>query len=251
MNRRTLRVAAGAAFFFSIAVFPASAADQPNCGFGDRLAALEAIRQNSGADYFAGLRAELDLRKELLRDAAACGAQEALTLKTTLESTDVPPSIEPLRRQFAEQFDEALGRYEDAAGRIPNLGIAGSKELARSLRDWRRSNYEPLAGRALHFILWAKNQELLKTARERYAAAVRFIRLLNLQESGDIAGLIASIERNLGAAEAANAAARRSFEEQYPPRVSLGLTRDYLEALARVYENFLALSERLSAIIPQ
>ena len=255
----------GAAFIaltvLATAIFlprPASAAQDLDCIFGPRLDAIEAVRADSSLDSLSAIRAELGLRKELLRSITGCGAAEVRSLKNKFETTNIPQDAATPRNRVIDRLRDAIAHYEAQREKIDGLGLGDSQELARELREWRRQVYTPLAEQTLNIIVWSKNQELFAAARNRFADIERTVSRLKLTENEDIARLFAAARTNFETAEAANISVRDDIIERTPTQGGLSGKGDTLlpikqslEALSATYKSFFDLSEATKDILPR
>jgi len=242
-------VAVSSAMAFSVT--PAIAAT-PDCSFKDQIGQLEALRAVNEGGYRAdSIRAELALRQDILRRTLDCASYEVENLRTkvgALKNLDKPSS--DLQSQFLRELDEALQFYGDEHAKIATLGLRGSQDMAREIKERRASTYAPMTEEVLHFLIWVKNQDLFRAARLRFADIEKTIQALKLADDEDMGKLIADANANLEAANRFNVAAQDALG-QFPPRDNtFELIKQSLESLAKTYQNFFEVSDAAQKVLP-
>ncbi len=254
MRRLSLFICVACIAFLGWSGFTAQAqtAQTLNCTFEDDFAHLDKIKNNPSADYLANVRAELAVRKEILRKIVACGAREVELLKEKVTTTTLEDKThEGLKNKFLTQLDESTKYYETSGSRIDTLGLRGSQELARSLREWRTHTYDSLAEEALNFLIWEKNQNIFKTARNRFAEIGKAIESLKIADTEDIHKLFEEAKGDLEAAEVLNRSVKQSLESFDSSQETFLLTKQSLEALSKTYQKFFDLSQTVQKVVPR
>ncbi len=213
---------------------------------------FNAVKNDAVIDPSQAAREELRLRKSLLRAVIDCALRDVKTLENAV-GVAAPDAVDSqlLRKRFLEQLRGAGQYYASQKNLIENLTIRGSKDLSRSIRDWREASYAPLQENALNFIMWAKNQELVQTAQNRFQQIKQTVRSLNLMQHENIRSLFLGAESDLVGAMELNQRVKRTLEQHDPSRDALPLIKQALEALGLTYQDFLDLSNAVQKVLPR
>lgn len=229
-----------------LSVFSAQA--ESPCNLAPRFEELAALRE-SALPLDSELRAELDLRKSILREVIGCGVGDAQALQGRLRDARISDSdIVLLRNNLVHKLDDAIRYYESQRSRIDVMGIQGSKNAARALREWRASQYAPLENVAEELFLWNRNQELFMTAEKRFREVEQAVNMFKLIENEDVRVLVGSAAMNVERARGANERAREMLLAFDVPR-ALQEIKNSLETLSATYESFLTLSEKVRELL--
>jgi hypothetical protein len=139
------------------------------CTFDDQLVALNEVRMQASGSSLTDTRAEVVVRREILRAVTTCVIKEAEELRNKLTTLSLRSNGETERvRTFLHgELNSTLTFYHIQFSKINDLGIRGSQDAARQLKEWRINIYRPLADRVVNFIIWNKNTELLDIANRR------------------------------------------------------------------------------------
>lgn len=227
----------------------ANAAVPEKCVFDSRLSALTEIQKNTGA--LDAIRDELKLRRELLQDIIACSAEEARKLQSSVkEVSGQGAEIDRLRNLFAGQLEDFVKFYDLRFSRTGDLGLQGSKDLARELAEWRASVYAPLAAEAANLVIWSRNQVLFETATVRFNQITYTIKALKLWEREEFQVLAGQTEGNLANAFRLNRESKEALLRRASPETSSNRIKGSLQALAETYQSFFDLSEAVKKILP-
>lgn len=227
-------------------------AAEPTCALDARLSTLQAAQTAPGKDYLQGVKKELAARKELLAEIYLCGAGEARTLQTTLQSIPLKEaSVERTRQKLREALDGVIHFYENQGAKIAQLGIGGTQDAAREIKTWRASNVEPLVQETARIALWVKQEGILATAANRFTQIKSTLQRLKLNENEDIMPLLTAADEHLYAASTAHDAAKNALAEGIFSDRSLPLLKESLDALAATYQNFFDISERVNKLLPR
>jgi hypothetical protein len=239
---------ASAVFVFGLFLYPnnAGAAEVPaSCSFKEDIASLEALKDESAAqqiNYLDTIKAELKIRKGILDKIIICSIKEAEDLKNELElMRGDSKNIIDLRNKFLTELDQAINYYESQKNGIADLGILGTKNMAKKLIDWRASSFDYLVERTNYFSTWEKNQIFINAAGDR----LRQIRKSVLSVSEDdveVIKILDEAENNLQKAQESNKDAQDSFWGFESTDESLNAIKSTLEALASTYQNFFDLT---------
>ncbi len=219
-------------------------AAEDSCNFEDQLKELAGIQESNNPDYLAALMAELRVRKNLLRSILDCSIAEAEGLRAPLAALKPnSPDIELLRNRFYERIGETKDYYQMQQSRINDLGIQGTKDMAKGVKEWRLNQYASLADGATQLIIWMKNQELFQAAQKRFEDIKQTVRFFNLVDNTEMRELLAKAAESLDKAQSANEAAKEALNRFAASENSLGLIKDSLEALSETYQIFFDLSK--------
>jgi len=235
----------------TVPVFFARAANVPNCVFDKQLAELKATQTNSDLGYLEEIKAELKIRKNILSGIIACAEGNAEATQANLNAISSNDSdINNLKGQMNGKFEDAKNYYETQNGKINDLGLKGSKDLATSLREWILDNYHPLTDQVGNLTLWNTNQDLFRTASNRLSQITQTIKTLNLGDNEDIAALYALSQKDLANATALNQTAKADLLRFAPPTDTANDIKISLDALSQTYKDFFDLSEAVKKLLP-
>ena len=214
-----------------------------SCTFGAELEELQKINDPS---------AELTARKKFFASIVDCGVRDIKNLKANLEGVSLPDTeTKNARAQIMGELDEAIGYYNKQNLAVLGAGMRGTKEVARNLLEWRSIYYLPLSQKAITFVMWAKNQNLMQAAEQRLGDIKKTINNLNLSENAELTALAREANGNLENALQANELARRTFLRNYIYEDALALIRTSLEKLSQTYRNFFDLSVAVNKVLPR
>ena len=221
-----------------------------DCNFQNDLKSLEQVQADTNSEYLKQVRTEAEIRKSILSKIINCSIQEVDALRSKLDEVKIADKdMSPLKAQLFTDLDGVIDYYKSETQQISNLGIQGSKNLAKELLDWRVGNYSYLAGRVVNFITWSNNQDLVRVAENRLTSIK--ISFLNLKtEDETINETIKEAELNLKSAKVLNQAARQAMQEFQPPEIVLDKIKDSLDGLALVYKKFFEISEIANKTLP-
>lgn len=220
------------------------------CDFTGYLKDLEAVKNSTSTDYIANIRSELSIRKDLLKKIIDCSISETETLQGDLNSLKpIDQESEKIQGKLISELDQAVSYYRTQAESIGNLGVLGSKNLAKKIIDWRSSNYAYLANRVRNFVTWTNNQDIVTMTDIRFNQIQRSIKVFNIKDK-DVDSIVVEAKLNLEAAKKLNEEAKESFWEFTPISDPLELIKGSLQSLALTYKNFLDLNESIKKILP-
>lgn len=234
--------------------FAQSATGQVSCDFSAKLNTLSTIQKNQTSDGRQTIIQELRVRKEMLASILMCATQEIKTIETSLEGAPIAknePQLEELRTQFEDQLTEVINFYQSQLAKINDLGLQGSKDLARTILRWRTSNVVPLKGNVASFLLWRENQGLFQAADDRFSEITRALQALDLAEHRDIKTLLDTSEKNLDDAKTMNEEIKKTFESKEIPDDMFARIKASLASLAATYQTFFELSKAVQTALPR
>src|SRR3989344_7367534 len=133
-------IAAGA-MLAVLGISPGAFAAQNPCRFEPQFDALSALLANPKDNDLEHVRAELAIRKSLLTNILDCALGEIHGLAGTLGAVPSDdPDIADLAKRFQGRLDDASAYYNSEKSRVGDLGIWGSKDMAKTIAD-RRDSY--------------------------------------------------------------------------------------------------------------
>ncbi len=244
------KLTAAALLFGLLAAATARAADAPStlnpCDFKPLFDKLHAIQSNGDQDYLEAIRAQLQVRKALLRSVIDCALEDLKHRKETLKTIrfDDPRTLEDIARSL-DASEEFYARKREAVG---DLGIRGTQDLAQELASWRASNYVPLMAREDALLLWSQDQSLFSKAEARFDQVRPVVMSLKLISNDGIQATFKDAEKAFAEAKTKNEAAKAAIQKGDP--AANALVRRSLEPLSGIYKMFLELSDEIKKIVP-
>ena len=243
-------------FLGAFAIFTAvNAADmekKPACSFQTQLDAIKNAAEDKNLDSIQKVKVELSARKSMLKNVIDCAAIDVENLKTETEAIAVPSDgpIQQIKNQIVGDLRGILQYYAAQKSKIENVGIRGSQDLARDIKEWRAINYSPLAQKAVNFIAWNKNRELIQTAQNRIAQVRRTVIVLKLLNDEEFQNLFNRADGHFNEAVSSNDKTLETFTRLGNPEDALFLIKATLEALSETYQEFFTISERINKLLP-
>jgi len=141
--------------------------------------------------------------------------------------------------------------YTSAQAKVNDLGLWGSTQMAREIRDWRAKNFATLKETITSFILSRTHRDLLAAADTRLAQIRDSIRILKLEDNEDIAALMKKADASLAQAKEGYDTLEASFNAQTVPEKPLEIVKASLDALGDTYQTFFDLSEAVKKVLPR
>jgi hypothetical protein len=231
----------------SASVFAAAPA---KCDLQVKVDALADIKKKADGSSQA-VKSELQVRKDLLRELIGCATKETRTLQNTLKEIQTKENdIDAIRDRFVDKLDEALAYYRAEETKVNDLGLRGSKDMAKAILDWRTGNYLPLANETSNLIIWLKNQPLFDTAQKRFDLIGQTVRSLKLLDEEDVKDLFEKAESNLGEARHLNGEAKKALLAEEEPTATTSKIKSSLQSLSATYKSFFELSEAVKKLLP-
>lgn len=236
--------------FMGVGALKTNAATDKNCNLKGQLDELTSIK-NQDADYFTALKAELKVRKNILKTTVRCGIEEVDAPKAKVQDLNLSDNdIKNLQIQFIAQLEDAVSYYRNQEGKIDTLGLKGTQDFAANLRSWRLHNERPLFDRIANFLMWVKNQDLMQATERRIASIQKTVEALKLVDNSDIQKSFNDAKSNFQKAQEDNARAKESIQAFADPDESLKYIKGSLDDLSAVYQNFFDLSDEVNKILP-
>ncbi len=210
------------------------------CDFAQGFQGLSRAKDNTLAnDSSDNLKTELAFRKIILNKILDCAIQDAIGLQLNIKSLQVNDSdIQTIQNRLVSKFNDAIDYYRFQKTLVGDLGVEGSKKFSTGLKEWRSSNYEPLFELGTNFIIFSKNQELMRIAGNRFDQVKRTLQTLQLTDNETIRTLLQNAENNFRKADEGNNRAQEIFRLLSWPNDSSNLITSSLEYLKETYQNF-------------
>ncbi len=211
---------------------------------------IAAIQNDPTLSYTDEIRAELTLRKQLLKTTITCALNDAQALQATLAKLTVDPSFQNMQLQLSENLAGTIDYYNLELGKIPDAGVRGTQTVAKDILAWRESNYAPLAANVSNFILWSQNQSLFSAAANRLAQVSQLAQSVPFSGNADLQADLQAATASLKAAQDANAAAKSALAHLTYPDPSLGYIQQSLAALSDTYQHFFDIASLVQTLLP-
>lgn len=212
---------------------------------------LDFIKTDLGAGYSERIKRELEIRRSLLSKTVNCAVEEISGLELDFNGIqEKNRDVAILKSQFRGWFPDTLNYYAIQKSKISSLGLQGSKDFAQNLKDWRDGNYKPTAKIVSNFKLWAQNQELLDTAKNRLRQADFAIELVkDSSEYWGIRSALRDAEADLYRSLSSNQRVKELLRAYAPAEESLDAIKSSLKLLAGTYEKLFKVIESINAAI--
>ncbi len=197
------------------------------------------------------LRTSLAARKDALHKILECALTEALDLKKELDATSVATDELKAQKNAASiELQKSIDFYRMQSGRVDDLGLYATRELARSLKEWRTANYASAASGAYNFIIWTRNQTLFAAASNRFTQASYTATALKIVDNEQVQKVFAKLNDDFAKAKESNAQAQNALSTNTPPDTTLALIKKSLRDLSQTYQDFFEFSDAVRTIIP-
>lgn len=207
---------------------------------------ISAAQNNSSLDYSSEIKTELAIRKEILNRIVDCLAQEAQGIKSDIAKADAETNDEKqLQLKFSDWIADVISFYSIQKNQIDGLGLQGSKDLAKNMATWREGNFKPMANLANHFLLWSKNQEIMRIARNRVDKMGKSIDILHVGGYEDVRNKWQDVSDSLRDALAFNDRAKEILRMSGTAEDSFAAIRSSLESLGKTYTDMLDLVDAI------
>ncbi len=229
-------------FFGLFPVIRAHAADTASCSIAQAdLDAIHTIQVDPTLSYNTELTKELNARKALLNRVITCAQNEVQSLEKSLQAVSPSDaSVKNVQSGLVGQLNDAENYYGIEQGKVGDVGLSGSEQVARDILTWRSANLLPLVARVSDFIVWSKNQALFNAAAARMAQAGRVVSFLSSTNNADLAATYASAQASFEKAQDENASAENGLAQSLPPDQVASLIQQSLQSLSASYQGLLA-----------
>jgi hypothetical protein len=222
-------------------------AAEDTCDFQPKFDALRSIQVDAARDYIEAIKAQLRVRKDLLKAVVDCASKEIRQRQNDLKQ--LPPEYQnsPTAQSISKDLDAAAAFYGDKRKSIDNLGIKGTQDLAKDISFWRSHNYKAVTDRQDNFELWANNQSLFQKTTARFAQMRPVVLSVTLIDHQDIAAEWKSAEDQFKDAEDKNRAAKDALENN--PEAAPDLIKSSLENLSQIYKKFMKVADDIKGTV--
>lgn len=217
------------------------------CGLKESIGRFTALERASSTTE----RDELAVRKNLLIAAADCSVSEAEAARETLKAFPASEmGFGPASERLAERLLETIAYAAEQKSRVNDVGIRGTKDIARALKEWRLNVYLPAAGNVANLDLWKKTGDLVTVAERRERQIDATLETLNLDDRRELAGYRDEAGRQLASAKSALATARMKLQAlDRAEEISVSI-RIALDGLSKAYSQFFKISEEVNKVVP-
>jgi len=251
MNKATLILIA---VLFASLAFPlhSFAAEIPSCDFQEDAKTLSAIATSLQNEQ-EKIRAELAIRKAMLARVVVCARGEVKIVSDDLHALRVQNdvSFETFRAQLLRNLELIDTQYASYERRIKDLGIWGSKEMARAIREDRAKSFARAKEAVTTFILWHNQRDLIAAADARLAYVTETVRAFSIENEEAVVAHFEIISATLLRAKQEHRFLEKAFREQYAPEEGLLNVKIALGAMEEAYQEFSALSETVKTLVPR
>ena len=250
-----LRIILAGIVVFSLFSYAAHAAPEieTECNLGKDAAVLAEAESFAGSEQ-ERLVKELSARKILLAHVLSCAIEETRGVAQDLAFVKILEHeirIARFKATLIGSLTATENYYASQQEKIKDLGLWGSKVMARDVREWRLKNFALTKEAVASFILWRNHQELLVAAHTRLAQIHDTVRILELEKNEEVALLVKSAEASLAYAKERYAVLDAAFSSQAIPEKPLEIVKASLEALGDTYQSFFDLSETVKTLLPR
>lgn len=238
-----------------IAAVPMAYADfsyaaEGKCDFLNKTENFSLTKKKSDGSSEA-VKSELQSRKELMLLVLDCAQDEVRALEKSVKELEVKDQeVKATKERMAEELGKAIGFYDSQKKAVQDLGIRGSKDMAKTVLEWRTYSYNPLAGSIANLIVWQKNQPLFDAANRRFDQISQMIKSLKLIDEEEISSIYKEGEDKLKQANSANLSAKEGIVRGGSKEEVSESIKTSLETLADTYKAFFELSEAVKSFIP-
>lgn len=249
MNGRNIKtsyhatIAIALVLFFGMA-FAETAKAAPNCDVSSGLENLE--KAKSGEND----KNELDVRRELLSNIAECSKEEAKNGLEALKNFEPVDSLKDAKLHIEERLAASIEYANIEKSRLADVGLRGTRDIARSLKEWRMNTLLPASGNASNLILWHKSNDLIVIAESRQKQINQSLKILKLSDREEIKSSVSAANSNLEVARKNQERAEKALREMADPKETAALIHSSLYELSKAYGSFFKISEGVKKILP-
>lgn len=228
----------------SVIAIPHTKAASPVCALKDGLQMFVDARGSNQ-------KLELDARKGLLFIIADCTKEETEAAIDTLAQIDVrEPDLASAKQLLSDNLKLEYGYIDEQKVRINDVGIGGTRDLARTIKEWRLNTHLPQTGNVNNFVLLKKNQELLIIAQTRSRQIEQTLKNLRLVDQDEVKKHLSEANEYLSAAGTATQSAKESLQHLDNPDSTARSLQNSFNSLSGAYASFLDVSNAVKKILP-
>jgi hypothetical protein len=194
----------------------------------------------------------LALRKTILKKILTCAIDEASLVAEQIKTFHFEDNSAGAvtQHRIVEELGRAAEFYSFQINRVDDLGLYGTRQFARTVIEWRTSNYAPLVANAGNFVLWTKNQSLFTAAQKRFDQIKSTVSTLKLVDNEEIPAAFSRSESLFSQAKSADSVVAYDFKTNLSPDVTLADIRKSLSLLSQTYASFFEVSDLVLKILP-
>jgi len=213
------------------------------CGFNEKLTELIKVQTDTETDSLQKIKNELVVRKELLSLIIDCSIKEAELLKSKLDLVKIKDKeMVKVQDRTLSEIDLAIDYYKNQTPGINDLGIQGSKLLAKKILDWRASNYSDLVGRVVNIITWNTAEDFLIVADQRFLDVSLGVSGIK-EESTEVSKVLDEAKTSLENSKTLITSSKKSILEYAPNSGTIENIKKALEELAMTYKSFFEMGQ--------
>src|SRR3989338_10996215 len=177
---------------------PSFAASVSECPVDSQIQAILSAQNNKELDELEAIRTELIARKDALRVLAKCLTDDVRRTREEVQKLSLSDERDKrVQGRILENLDNVLREQNLDEARINELGLRGTRDAARALKDWRARVYGQVKGQADGFALWLKSRTLIGTAENRLHNITGTLRSLDMIDKEEISRQLDSSDHNL------------------------------------------------------
>lgn len=244
---RTITVAIAITTIWGSKITPTQATEKTGC----QLESPNQIQKNL-TDNHQNLKDDLRIRKELLKNIIDCARTQNETLTKEVEDLSITDSaIKQIQKNIATDLRRNDEFYRLQKEKIEGLGLYGTKELARTIKQWREANDTPTNKTANNLILWHQNQSLFFAAQKRFELIEQTVLALNSIKNQDIQDAFSQTKEFFEKARVENNEVRIKLTNNTDPDETVDAIKKSLKSLSQTYRKFLDVGDAIKIVIPQ
>jgi hypothetical protein len=247
-NRRILSLGAILAVTATLAGATPALAAEDSCNFSDKFADLRGVQADTDRDYISAIRAELDIRKSILKGVIDCALEDVKDRKDKLQGIAPAFDNSTVKTNISQALDESAEYYNQQKEAVDSLGIKGTKDVARDIASFREGTFNPAAEREDDLLLWTANQPLFSKTASRFSEIRPIVLSLSLINRKEINEKFNEAEEVFKEAQENNEAAKMALLSQ--DMKASDLIKASLQPLSSIYKKFLEISDSLNKIVP-
>jgi hypothetical protein len=221
------------------------------CDFSAEAKSLAQAREEAESGEFEAIRSELETRKQMLKSIIACIVEDIESTRSDIQAMRMTDARDKrIAERLIERMDDMLRESTLQDAYINELGLRGTQDVARTLKDLRARIYAPARERVENFSLWLGVQKLIATADGRLHDIKTTLRALDIGENDAIRRDVNSAENNLVSAHEKYESVRLLFEQLANPIEISESIKMSLSALEASYQDFFRISDEVKKVVP-
>ena len=222
------------------------------CNFNEALGNLRKLQTGQNLEQADGVRAELAARRNVLAALIDCAEEEAQELQANINRLEVrSEEAKTIQRSIGQKLTESIAFYRAKRASVNELGIRGTQEVARQVREWRAYNYAPFAHAGLNFMFWNENDTFIETARVRLDHIGQTVRTFKLVDNEELQKLFTQAQESFSETETLHRSALEAIRNFDDPKRTQEFIKTSLEKLSQTYNFFFQISDTVRTILPR